>query len=245
MKPALVVSIHDVSPVTRGDVERMLADLRELGTPCVSLLVIPDHHQRGHFLDDPAFCEWLRAAAKEGHEAVIHGFHHQRARHSGESIADKITTRFYTQDEGEFYDIDEDDAFTLVTKARAEFRSIGIEPSGFIAPAWLLSVAGERALKRAGFSYTTRLQTVTDLRNGRAHHAPSLVWSVRSGWRRACSLAWNASLFRRLRTAPLLRIGLHPPDIHHAAVWKQALRLTARALPDREATTYGQWIACQ
>jgi predicted deacetylase len=245
MKPALVVSIHDVSPLTRDDAGRMLADLRELGVPCVSLLVVPDHHHRGHFLDDAAFCEWLRAMVAAGHEAVIHGYFHQRGRRANESFADKITTRFYTADEGEFYDIGEDEAFARVTKARGEFRQLGIEPAGFIAPAWLLSDAAERALKSAGIGHTTRLQTVTDLRAGRAHHSQSLVWSVRSGWRRACSLAWNASLFRRLAANPLLRIGLHPPDLHHPAVWRQALRLASRAVAEREAMTYESWFSRQ
>jgi hypothetical protein len=49
----------------------------------------------------------------------------------------------------------------------------------------------------------------------------SLVYSVRSGWRRVSSLAWNRSLFRRLTTNPLLRLGIHPPDIDHRAIWKQ------------------------
>jgi predicted deacetylase len=221
----------------------MLAELRRLGVSRTSLLIIPDHHRRGHFLQDAAFCQWLRDMMAEGHEVVIHGYFHQRARRVGESLTDKILTRFYTQDEGEFYDIGEEEAFALVTEAQKEFRSLGIEPSGFIAPAWLLSEAGERALKRTGIGYTTRLGGVADFQTGRVHRSQSLVWSVSCGVRRACSRAWNTVLLRRLARNPLWRIGLHPPDLRYPAIWQQAVRLIAKTAAEREPMTYEAWIA--
>jgi hypothetical protein len=36
------------------------------GIAACSLLVIPNHHRRGHFLDDPVFCRWLKAQAQAG-----------------------------------------------------------------------------------------------------------------------------------------------------------------------------------
>ena len=57
----------------------------------------------------------------------------------------KAMTRIYTADEGEFYDIDRATARELVSKAREEFRGIGLDPRGFIAPAWLLGPEAEAA----------------------------------------------------------------------------------------------------
>ncbi len=242
MEKALVVSIHDVSPFTRPDCERMLADLQSARIATLSLLVIPDHHGRGHFLADAGFCQWLRELEAAGNEIVIHGFTHQRARMAGESLADQAMTRFYTRDEGEFFDIAENQAAELIARAQRDFTSAGLSPVGFIAPAWLLSEGGERAARAAGCAYTTRLGTVTDFRRDQTHKSQSLVYSVPSAWRRAASLAWNPLLARHLRDHPLMRLGLHPPDIRHSRIWRQILRLTRTAAAERKVTTYAGWL---
>ncbi len=241
--PALVASIHDVSPLTRPLVELMMASLSASGIQRLSLLVIPDHHHRGHFLKDASFCEWLLALRDAGHEIIIHGYHHWRDRRTSESAAARFVTRIYTADEGEFFDIDRENARQLLARAREEFQSIGLNPTGFIAPAWLLSQAAEDALRDLGIAYTTRLGSVLDLRNGRAHRSQSLVYSVRTGPRRAASLFWNAFLFRRLADAPLLRIGAHPPDFSCPAIWRQITRIVGLALEQRASLTYQGWLS--
>ena len=65
----------------------------------VSLLVIPDHHRRGHFRDYPEFCEWLRRQVAAGCEAVIHGYYHERPARAGEGWRDRFITRSYTAGE--------------------------------------------------------------------------------------------------------------------------------------------------
>ena len=242
---SLVVSLHDVSPHTRADCDAILRELAELGVRQTSLLVIPDHHHRGHIADDPGFGEWLRAQAAAGHEIVMHGYFHQRARRAAESARDRFTTRLYTADEGEFYDIERATAAALIAKSRGEFQQLGFAPTGFIAPAWLLNAEAEHALRVLHLDYTTRLGSVLDLQTSRTFASQSLVWSIRSGWRRWTSLRWNAFLNGRLATNPLLRISIHPVDRHHAAVWQQIRELAARALADREPLTYHAWLSRQ
>ncbi len=239
MRRALVVSLHDVSPHTWDQCQRILAALH---VP-VSLLVIPDHHGRGHFTKDAAFCEWLRNRTAAGDEAVIHGYYHHRAARESETLTARLITRNYTAGEGEFFDIDYTAARDRVVKARDEFHSVGLQPSGFIAPAWLLSEDGERAIRELGIAYTTRLRTVSDLQRGREWQSQSLCWSVRAAWRRAMSLAWNASLFHRLKNAELMRIAIHPVDIEHPRIWKQITRLVSAAASVRDAMTYREWVA--
>lgn len=242
---ALVVSLHDVSPRTHVACARILDELAALAVAHVSLLVIPDHHRRGHFLADEGFCEWLREKERAGHQIVTHGYYHQRARRNGESTMQKITTRIYTADEGEFFDLDRATARELVSRANAELVQTGLTPRGFIAPAWLLGDEAESALRELGVEYTTRLRTVSDLRKNRTWESQSLCWSVRAAWRRVVSRAWNAALFRAMRSNPLLRISIHPVDIEHAAIWRQVRRLVTRALEDRKAMTYHAWIMQQ
>ena len=241
----LVVSLHDVSPLTRPVFERMLAELKEWGVGRCSLLVIPDHHHRGHFLADAGFCRWLEGLAKQGHELVAHGYHHQREVRPAETWKERMITSVYTKGEGEFYDLPHDAAAALLARAKAAFRPLDAPvPSGFIAPAWLLSVAANVAVREAGFRYTTYLTGVQDYRveGGGFIPARSLVYSPRNRWRRACSLVYVAGLARWLRQAPLLRLGLHPPDYQHAHLWKQVRRLVAEALRTRTATTYEDYL---
>jgi predicted deacetylase len=245
MKRTLVVSLHDVSPHTRTECAAILDELRALGVPHTSLLVIPDYHHKGHMLADANFATWLREQAAAGHEVVVHGYFHLRTRRESESVQAKLTTRFYTADEGEFYDLDHATATALFTKARAEFTQLGVETAGFIAPAWLLSAEAENAIRDLHCEYTTRLATVVDLRADRTTASQSLVWSVRSGWRRQMSLAWNALLFRRLQENALLRISIHPVDLRHAKIWQQIRKLITRALAEREPLTYLAWLTRQ
>lgn len=239
---SLVVSIHDVSPLTREATARMLAELAEIGVRRVSLLVIPDHHHKGHFIDDPEFCAWLRECAEAGHEVVIHGYYHRRDQRAGETFRQKLATRYYTAGEGEFYDMSGADALRIISQARQEFRHVGFDPQGFVAPAWLLSDGADRALQRLGIGYTTRLGGVFDYATGVNYASQSLVWSTRSALRRLISRFWNAHLFRRLEACPLLRIGIHPPDLQHRAVWRQIKELTTRALETRTAKTYAGFL---
>jgi predicted deacetylase len=240
---SLVVSLHDVSPLTRDRCVRIVSELGALGVSRVPLLVIPNHHGRGAVREDAALCEWLRARAGEGHEIVTHGYFHRRERRGNESLVQKLTTRVYTADEGEFFDIGKEAAAELVTRGNAELRELGLEPRGFIAPAWLLSREGERALVELGCEYTTRIGAVHDLKRGRVHEARSLCWSVRSAWRRIASIVFNAALYSRLRKAALLRVAVHPVDIEHPAIWRQIRRLIGDALRTREPQTYLQSLA--
>ena len=223
----------------------MLAELNGWGVTQCSLLVIPDHHHRGHMLSDAGFCRWVEGLAKEGHELVVHGYYHQREMRRAESWKERIVTRVYTQGEGEFYDLSREEAARLLSRAKEEFQQLNAPaPRGFIAPAWLLSEAANEAVREAGFQYTTYLTGVRDYRSGGEGFIParSLVYSPRNLWRRTCSAVYVACLAKWLQRAPLIRLGLHPPDYQHATLWQQIRRVTEEALRTRQALTYEAFV---
>lgn len=191
---------------------------------------------------DPDFCSWLHEMEAGGHEIVIHGFFHERARRRHEVVRAKILTRFHTADEGEFFDLSYLDALQRIRQARHDFEAHGFHPHGFIAPAWLLGAEAERAAIDACMDYTTTIRTIRDFAEGRIFTSQSLVYSVRSAWRRVMSLAWNRLLFRHQAKNPLLRLGIHPPDIGYRAIWNQITRLIDEALRDRRPMTYESWL---
>ena len=239
---ALAVSIHDVSPLTREATDRMLSDLAGAGVGVTSLLVVPDHHHRADIDEDPDFLAWLREKQAAGHEIILHGFYHLRAPRADDSAGRRLVTERYTAGEGEFYDLDYEEARERMEDGREMLTGAGLDVVGFIAPAWLLGKEAEQAARNIGFAYTTRLGGVLDLRSGERTRSQSLVYSPRSAWRRKVSLAWNAFLAARLRKNPLARLGLHPPDWKHEAIKTQALRLARELAADRQVIRYRDWV---
>jgi predicted deacetylase len=244
-KDYLVVSLHDVAPSTQSVADKILSELTQRGIRHCSLLVVPDYHHQGAAMQDRQFVSWLRNLEANGHEIVIHGYFHERPSRGGETLFETLVTRFYTQGEGEFFDIGYEEALQRIQNARDEFQTAGLKPRGFIAPAWLLSSEAERAARDAEMEYTTRLGTVRDLRTGQTFSARSLVYSVRNSWRRTTSLVWNAALARVLKNQTLIRLGIHPPDFSHPTIWRQIVDLINDMAPLRTPTTYQDWIAEQ
>jgi len=244
-KDYLVVSLHDVAPSTQPVADKIISELTQRGVRHCSLLVVPDYHHQGASMQDRQFVSWLRNLEATGHEIVIHGYFHERPSRAAESSFEKFVTRIYTQGEGEFYDLGYDEAFRRIKTARDEFQAAGLKPRGFVAPAWLLSSEAERAARDADMEYTNRLRTVRDLRSGATFAARSLVYSVRNGWRRATSLAWNAALSRIVKENSLVRLSIHPPDFSHPAIWRQIVDLISDMAPIRTPITYQDWIAEQ
>jgi len=244
-KNYLVVSVHDVAPSTQAIAEKIISEVAQRGIRVCSLLVVPDYHHQGAAMKDRQFVSWLRDLEAQRHEIVIHGYFHERPACTTETLRDKFITQLYTQSEGEFYDMDYDEAFRRIKTARDEFSAAGLKPRGFVAPAWLLSAEAERAALDAELEYTTRLRSVSDLRSGENFAARSVVYSVRNKWRRATSLAWNAVLARFLKPSALLRLSIHPPDYSYPAIWRQIVDLISAMNGVRTPITYQDWIAEQ
>ena len=242
---SLVVSLHDVAPRTRESSSKILAALKDAGVRTASLLVVPNYHREGSATADPEFVSWLRDLEARGYEIVVHGYFHQRPRRAGEGLREKFLTRFYTRDEGEFFDLEYEEAFARITKAGDEFKAAHLSPLGFVAPAWLLNAEGERAARDAGMQYTARIDSVLDLVTGEREATRSLVYSADSGWRRTVSLAWNAALARGLEIRELARLSIHPPDFESWKIRRQILQFVERFLSTRNPTTYRDWIGSQ
>jgi hypothetical protein len=244
-KLPVIVSVHDVAPATRPRCEKIINELGRHGVDLCSLLVVPDYHHTGASMGDAPFVRWLRNLEADGHEIVIHGYFHQRPNRGNETWRDRLITASYTAGEGEFYDLEYAEALRRITDAREQFRAAGLRPRGFIAPAWLLGAEAERAAADAEMEYTTRLTNIVDLRTGCTAHARSLVYSVRSKWRRAVSLAWNGGLAYVQQHSAVVRLGIHPVDVVHPNIWWHILHLTARLAAERTPTTYCDFIAEQ
>ena len=87
----LLVSIHDVAPPNLAAVQRLWKLCRDAGV-VPALLVVPDWHGTAPIERDAAFLSWLRGAASEGAEIILHGERHDEAGRS-RALADETPRR--------------------------------------------------------------------------------------------------------------------------------------------------------
>ena len=239
---SLVVSLHDVSPLTQTLCENILGQLRELGVRQTSLLVVPNHHRQAPITHDSSFRSWLTRKVDSEHEPVLHGYFHQRQRQEGDSFYSRLTTEIYTAGEGEFFDLSDKEASDRLQRGLEDLAFLPRKVAGFVAPAWLLGAGAEMAVHKLGFRYTTRLSGLRIFGRAGEVKSRSLVWSTRANWRAVMSLAWNRGLAIATARDSLVRIAIHPPDLRHPAVWRQIRHLVTEISRGRECISYEKFV---
>jgi len=234
---SLIVSLHDVSPVSMERYGRFMKTVEELGVGVLAILVVPCMHGRHPASGHPGFLSWLSDLEARGHEIVLHGCFH-RASAIPPGLFPRLVSTIYTAREGEFYRISREKAVSLIERGLGMLSGTGLRIHGFIAPAWLLSDGGRDAAREMGFSYTTRLNHVELFREGISIRAPSLVTSSRSPWRRTLSRAWVPLIGRTGKNAQVLRVAIHPADLEHHSIERCLTRIIMHAAKTRTPITY-------
>jgi predicted deacetylase len=236
---SLHIVLHDVAPPTRAAFCRVLDALSEVGSFPVTLLAVPRYNGATR---DSAFERWLVGRAEHGDEVALHGYTH-RDEGRAHGPVDWLMRRFYTRSEGEFRDLRDGEVTRRLDAGLAWLRDLSIEPSGFIAPAWLMGPAGWRAMLSYPFDYTCTLRRIHLLNERRSVVCQAQVFSNSAAWRRTMSTVWNSSLASRQREAAIVRLELHPADADFANVrhcWQQLAREQSR---DRVVSTLAALVA--
>ncbi len=242
MSGRVAIVLHDVAPATWPACERVLQCIAGIAPVPVTLLVVPRYHRNPPDLPTDDWLAWLDAAVARGDELALHGYTHlDEGKPQG--VVDKLRRRFYTAGEGEFSSLSHTDAAWRLKAGMRWFQQHGWPLHGFVAPAWLMSAGTWAAIKELQFAYTCTLSTLVALPSGRSLSSQSIVYSTRSGWRRALSVPWNAMVAARLRQAPLLRFELHPGDADYDAIRNSWMGLLKQALDDgRRAVTLDEAV---
>jgi hypothetical protein len=237
----LCLSLHDVAPATLGDCANTLAFLDDLGLGPVALLVVPDYHGLGRADRDRRFAAFIESRILRGDEIVLHGYRHTDTAPRPRGIREWLVRRVYTDSEGEFSRLDFEIARTRILRGLVVLRSAGWHPTGFVAPAWLMSPPALCALEETPLQYCATRDAVVVVRSGERIAAPSLVVSTRAAWRRAVSPMWNQALLARHATSRVVRAALHPADLRYPEMETLWRRLLAQ-LGDRSIVTEAQLI---
>ena len=227
--------LHDVAPATWPQCRRILETLTAIDHVPVTLLAVPRYHGAGR---DAAFENWLVGRAAAGDEIALHGYTHLDDQPAS-GLVDWFQRSVYTRGEGEFSRLPFDEAKQRIGAGLAWLRSIGIEPAGFVAPAWLLGEPAWHALWEHGhaFRYTCTLRRIHLLHEMRSVECQSQVFSTSTWWRRGASVAWNHALQRWQHDQPVVRLELHPNDSAHKGVQRAWQRLATEQLRTRRACT--------
>jgi predicted deacetylase len=204
-----MISIHDVTPAFAAGVLR-LWDMCAARGLAPALLVVPDWHGEWPLPQHGGFVRWLRDRADEGAEIVLHGERHQH---------------------GEFRDLDRSAARERIDRGLRILRVLGLEPAGFVPPAWLAREEGHAAVGEAGLGFSEDDRAVRIFPAGRRVTSPVVRWSARTPVRAWGSVAVARGRWAVQRGARYPRLVFHPQDLDHPG--------TTRDLP----TTLDRWLS--
>jgi predicted deacetylase len=236
----IAVALHGIEPSTFERCALIRDWLDDHGVDRVTLLVIParDLHPVGGRA--PEMVDWLCERRRLGDSIAQHGFQHvrpQRGRAAPRVLAHPRSLRG-----GEFVGLDADETRRAVHAGWRLLKLAGIEPDGFVAPAYAYTSALRHALsiKFRWWAGLLRVHTAAAQIGtaGREPLAPAWMLAAAGPFSRALSppLVRAGSLLPT-RT---MRLDLHPADLRSARHMMALEWVLARTGSRRTAVTYEQ-----
>ena len=209
----IAVAIHDVEPATFERCALIRDWLDDHGIDRATLLVIPAPDLHPFFQRRPDLAAWLLDCRDNGDAIAQHGFQHRRSGPAG------LLRR--RGPEAEFARMDADATHSSIEAGRRMLTLAGVEPRGFVAPAYAYTPALRRELA-IGFDWWATLLRLVG--RERASVAPALSLRRSSIGVRAGALA----------SSRLLRLDLHPADFdrpRHVLALESVLARATRRIP--------------
>jgi predicted deacetylase len=239
--PALLVSLHDVSPLTLDLCEQALALVRDCGlrADALTVLVIPRHEGQVGVDQHPPTVRFLRALADEGARLVMHGLTH---RMSGRALTPAGIARahIFARGQGELYRTGADEVARRLEEGAEILHRAGIGEAAraFVPPAWLLSPAGRAVVRAQAFDF---FELFGGIVHGEAVLARRVIGWGSLGPLEAAATAAFAWLQCRL---PLVdtRLAIHPADMRRAGQRRAIRAALGRLLPRMRPASYGTYL---
>ena len=241
----IAVALHDIEPAT---FERCALIRDWLDDHCVgrvTLLVIParDLHPLGE--RSPEMAGWLAERRRAGDSIAQHGFQHRQLRRSAFPQTPPPIRGWRSS---EFVGLDDDETRRTVDAGWRVLKLAGIEPDGFVAPAYAYTPALRRVLpqKFRWWAGLLRLHRTCAVSAGDQRRQPAPAWGLAPAW----GMGTDSPLRRALSPALIraggllcgntLRLDLHPSDLQHPRHMLALEWVLQRAGGRREAITYDE-----
>jgi uncharacterized protein len=242
----LAVALHDVEPATFERCMEIRTWLNGRGVNRVTLLVIParDLHPVGE--RSPALADWLAARRRAGDAIAQHGFQHEQLRRP--SFSHRLSTPARARRAAEFAGLDEEETRRAVDAGWRLLKLAGIEPDGFVAPAYAYTPALRRAVS-ARFRWWAGLLSLHGATqpDGRRPDSTDRGVSIPAADRLLCTRrrllpAWGPRSIRAgaLLAGDTLRLDLSPAHLDHPHQLRALERTLAGVARRRLAVTYDE-----
>jgi predicted deacetylase len=241
----LAVALHDVEPATFERCAEIRTWLDEHGVNRVTLLVIParDLHPVGE--RSPALADWLAARRRAGDAIAQHGFQHEQLRRP--SLPHRVSAPARARRAAEFAGLDDEETRRAVDAGWRLLKLAGIEPDGFVAPAYAYTPALRRAVS-ARFRWWASLLSLhggTEPARDRSvatHDLPAIAHDLPVPTRRRLLPAWGPRSIRAgaLLAGDALRLDLSPAHLDRPHQLQALERTLARVARRRLAVTYDE-----
>jgi len=231
LSPTLLVSIHDVSPLTLEDCRHALDLAASAGLPprALTLLVIPCHDDRAPLDENATTCDWLRALEAQGAHLVMHGYTH---RMEGRSLSPRgiFWAHGFARGQAEFFRTNARETRERIGKGKAILRRAGLESAttDFVPPAWLLSAEARDVVQEQGFAWHEEIGGIVTDKGLRAQRL--VGWGSLNAVEACATRFWAALQVRR--TMADTRLAIHPADMRRPRT-VASIRATLRTLMAR------------
>jgi uncharacterized protein len=244
MRPArtIAVALHDIEPATFERCALIRDWLDDHGVDRVTLLVIPARDLHPLAERSPEMIDWLGQRRQLGDAIAQHGFQHLQLRRA--AWPRRMLAAVPSRDAAEFVGLDAGETRRAVDAGWRVLKLAGIEPAGFVAPAYAYTPALRETLADRFTWWAGLLRLHRALAaDGRAAElvAPALTLGTSGPLRRTLS----PSLLRTgaLLSGQTLRLDLHPADLQHPRHMLALEWVLRRAANRRAAITYDELAA--
>ncbi len=210
--PALLVSVHDVSPLTLASSRRAVELARAAGLPlrALTVLVIPCHEERAPLDEHPAACAWLRELDADGAHLIMHGYSH---RMSGRCLGPRglVWAHGFARGQAELFRADAGETRRRLELGRAILLRAGLAgaTTSFVPPAWLLSNEARSVVLAQGFDCHEELGGIVTPGGLRARRL--VGWGSLNPLEAWVTRRWAA--LQVLRGDADTRLAIHPADM--------------------------------
>ncbi len=239
MSAALLVSIHDISPLTLEASRRLVEQAAAAGVPgsALTLLVIPSHHGSAPLDAHPPAIRWLRGLVDEGATLCMHGCTHVMAGRPRTPVQ-WAWARVFARGQGELLLSDEADARQRLAFAREIFDRAGLSADGFVAPAWLMSAAARSVVRAAGFGFVEHMAGIDF--EARLHARRLIGFGSLTAIEAA--LTGVHARWETARAPADTRLALHPQDLARASTIVAIDRTLSALLARLEPMSYRTFL---
>jgi predicted deacetylase len=236
-----LVAVHDVTPAHAERLQRIYELLGRGGIDRPALFVVPNWHGTWPLDEHASFVADLGRRVEAGAEVFLHGYRHDEVGHR-RSVADRLRVFGRTAASAEFLFLSEEEARRRIDKGLALFRTVGLEPVGFVPPAWLFAGHTRRMARDRGLHLTESFLWLENTETGDRRFAPALSWSTARNWRSRATAALGDVRSRVAWPQPVIRISIHPPDVDVPAVRQSLERVVAHLASTRSFRTYRELL---